>query len=441
MKNQVSNPYARAGKIQNAQDRRNLKVRKFMSRRKAPDANPYVWAIGYNNISARFSNREAPMLSGSSLNRKHRPHGSQPQQKKKTTDEYAMLNTTALVRKAGVTYYGFLGLGDAFVRTSEPGLAPAETEDSDGQGGQPYRVSASISQSELLLRIPAYQLSSRSRAKIRDKITAFFRAAGRSRTFATLTFIEKLDDGTAVEILNKFLTQLRKAFHRFEYIWVAERQENGNIHFHMMLNKFLPVGRWNAMWVIAQYNSGLRGTRENDTEITYEEILDLYRKDATVNFKPTVKNPKTGKKVTHMQLVLNPFDIREVKSVDLLSSYLTKYVTGQPYDTFFACRPWHSSRGVSRLFTKQLTTPSTFRYMNSIANYWVDKTTGEMNAPKTIRGAFWVVTYVCNKRVVLPFLKRMEQANKWLLAGLSPDGLEYLDDRELVRIYNQYEYT
>jgi len=441
-KREVVNPYAAAGKKDNRQDARNRKVAKLMRRKVRKNDNPYVWSIGYNNCSARYTRGDVATLSGSSLNRKINQKDNS--EKKKNFPDIGKRASIEALRKSGITYLGLLGIGCAYIAEGQQGIAPSETEDSDGEGGHPVRLPASISQSELLLRIPAFKLSSRSRVKVRDKITAFFRASGKQRTFATLSFIEKVDDGTAVEILNKFLTQMRKQFATLQYIWVAERQEEnvkfpGNIHFHMLLNKFLPVGRWNALWVLAQYNSGLVGHRENGDVISYEEILDLWKKDEAAGFEPTCINPKTGKKRTHIQEVLNPFDVRAVKNVSQLSAYVTKYVTGQGEDVYFACRPWHCSRGVSRLFTRQLTSPSTFRYLRSLANIAVSRTTGEIYEPRVLTGPFWVTVYVVNKRAPLPFLKEMERVNRWQLEGMNIDALTRLTNDSYRKIHRQEE--
>ena len=41
------------------------------------------------------------------------------------------------------------------------------------------------------------------------------------------------------ELLNHFLVILRRDFKVHNYIWRAETQKNGNIHFHITLNKFI----------------------------------------------------------------------------------------------------------------------------------------------------------------------------------------------------------
>ena len=85
------------------------------------------------------------------------------------------------------------------------------------------------------------------------------RVPGR-KTLCTLTFINDVADTDAVKILNKFFTVLRKEFKDLLYIWVAERQlkTTNRIHFHVIMNIFLPIKKFNALWCLQQYNAGIR---------------------------------------------------------------------------------------------------------------------------------------------------------------------------------------
>jgi hypothetical protein len=257
-------------------------------------------------------------------------------------------------------------------------------------------------------------LSARSRGKIKDKATAFFRASSGDRIFCTLTFIAAVDDRTGVAILNKFLTALRKEFGALQFLWVAERQENGNIHFHLIVNKRLPVRRWNGMWVLQQYNAGLRGRNKYDEVVELPEILARF-KDGTI------------------QKVFNPLDVKKVKSIGGLSMYLTKYITKQEKKVPFGCAVWHCSRRVSRMFTRATVGPSAFAYMMSLSNCRVDKSTGEVFMPRRVPPVkpgdnFYIMVYANNKGAPLKYLKEMESVNRWLLQGHELDRLALIDD-------------
>jgi hypothetical protein len=191
----------------------------------------------------------------------------------------------------------------------------------------------------------------------------------------------------------------------------------------------LPVGRWNAFWVLAQYNAGLVGHTEFGDEISKSDIVGLYAADLREKFSGG--RSKVGKKISRIQEVLNPFDIKPVRSISKLSSYLTKYITKQEKNEPFGCSVWHCSRRVSRMFTRQAVGPSAFAYMKSFANYGVDKRTGEVySEPKevTCGNGFAVMVYACDKAAPLKYLKRMEQVNKWILEGHDVDRVPTLDD-------------
>lgn len=261
------------------------------------------------------------------------------------------------------------------------------------------------------ISLPIYQLSPRSRGKIKDKATAFFRACPGERVFCTLTFLAPVDDGTGIALLNKYLTSLRKEFAKLQYLWVAERQENGNIHFHIILNRRISIRRYNALWVMQQYNAGLRGKTLFGVPISMQEIEARY-------------------KAGTIHKVFNPVDIKRVRSIAGLSAYLTKYITkqgrnpdGSKKEVYFACSPWHCSRGVSKLFTKAVVGPSAFAYMMSLENCKLDKSTGEVFLPKMVRPsgvgrAFCVIIYVNKKDAPLKYLREMEVINKWLIKGM-----------------------
>lgn len=85
------------------------------------------------------------------------------------------------------------------------------------------------------------------------------------RYFLTLTFDPKELQGWEKDAndnvrhdfakfrLHRFLDALTKHCQRrykekLLYIWVAELQKNGNIHFHLLINLFIPVGYTQSLW-------------------------------------------------------------------------------------------------------------------------------------------------------------------------------------------------
>lgn len=278
-------------------------------------------------------------------------------------------------------------------------------------------------------------MSKRSKGKIRDKATAFFRSC-QERIFVTLTFIQHVDDRTGWKILNKFLTMARREIPGFEYLVIAEHQnerKDKTIHFHLLTNRRMPVRRWNNLWVLQQYNEGLVG-RSKTCGHKKRCSCDMYGPDISKEEIQARYDAGT------IQEVLNPLDIDRAYCISAISWYLTKYVTKQQTGEKFGCLTWHCSRRVSRLFTTQAVSSSTFRYMLTFRNYKVNRETGQMWEPQQITGKFFSVVFINNKPAVLQRLKMMETVNRWIIEKRLPDkmareDLTYIDEETYRKIF------
>ena len=70
-------------------------------------------------------------------------------------------------------------------------------------------------------------------------------------SFLTLTLptIQQHSDHEIKETcLNQLFVELKKHYNLKHYIWKAERQRNGNIHFHILSDKYLPFKEMNDRW-------------------------------------------------------------------------------------------------------------------------------------------------------------------------------------------------
>lgn len=69
--------------------------------------------------------------------------------------------------------------------------------------------------------------------------------------FITLTLCSKQkhsDNEIKAVLLNQFLTELRTKFKCSNYLWRAESQRNGNIHFHIVTDVFVPWRTLRSDW-------------------------------------------------------------------------------------------------------------------------------------------------------------------------------------------------
>lgn len=147
--------------------------------------------------------------------------------------------------------------------------------------------------------------------------------------FWTITFPVKTDDAVIHRLFNIWLTRLRKEKLLRDYLWVAERQQNGTLHFHLAIPHKLPVKKANAYMRSALVNCARSG------EINY----NVYAAKR-YNGVDIAKNRKN-------RIVTN-FAVGK-RGARALTTYITKYITKN--DGTFTHLAWHNSRGFSKLFT------------------------------------------------------------------------------------------
>ena len=144
-----------------------------------------------------------------------------------------------------------------------------------------------------------------------------------------------IDDDIAYKIFNTWLTRCRKNNDLQSYLWVAERQKNGTIHFHMLTNTMMPIREVNGYMkaaLITQYNKGnLTGNTAPLERYNGVDVDNLYKSK-----RRTKRAFKLSKKQARRKL----------------QTYLTKYVSKNDIKSYRL--PWHCSRDISALFTSQL---------------------------------------------------------------------------------------
>jgi hypothetical protein len=217
-------------------------------------------------------------------------------------------------------------------------------------------------------------LSRRSKQKIRKKIQCFSRCYKRL-SFVTLTFLNKVDDEQAIILLRKFLDNAKKRSEDFQYIWVAERQTKndefkGNVHFHIITNKYWKLEKWWNYWIDLQKKNGIVPRNEN--------------------FKPS-----------------SAFDVKQINASNIkgIGSYITKYVTKNKAK--FNCQVWNCSKRVSQLYTDFYTT------MDYLENFEIlDAIRGEFEVKDTMNRSIIKVKSIDLNRNTLPLYKRLDYKNK-----------------------------
>jgi hypothetical protein len=150
---------------------------------------------------------------------------------------------------------------------------------------------------------------------------------GRNIGFVTLTLPSKQQHTDLViknQCLNQFLIELAKYHGVKSYIWKAEYQKNGNIHFHLLINRFIFYyhlqARWNRiiekLGYVSMYREEQKKFHANGFQLR-TELLNKWSEESQL--KAYLK----GKKENWSKP--NSTDVHAIHNVVNLKAYFAKY--------------------------------------------------------------------------------------------------------------------
>lgn len=121
-------------------------------------------------------------------------------------------------------------------------------------------------------------------------------------------------------LLNHFLTIMRRSHGLKNYIWRAEKQKNGNIHYHIIVDKYFHHSIIKSEWNHVLLKSGYIGEFEK---------------------KHKHKNP-------------NSTDVHALKNIKNVQAYLLKYMSKDENTTDIEGRNWTCSHSITK-YCKDMT--------------------------------------------------------------------------------------
>ena len=169
--------------------------------------------------------------------------------------------------------------------------------------------------------------------------------------FVTLTLSAKQvhpDNEIKARLLNQFLLEAKKKWGVKNYLWRAESQQNGNIHFHVVTDRFIPWDELRQTWNRIQNKLG---------------YVDRYAEQQRDKFKDGfVFEEKYGEKWGYEQQFRaykkaikedwnnpNSTDVHSIKRIRNIGAYLAKYCTKQSKGRKIDGDLWRLSQGLSQL--------------------------------------------------------------------------------------------
>jgi hypothetical protein len=145
-------------------------------------------------------------------------------------------------------------------------------------------------------------------------------------TFTLPAIAQGIEDKTIKRCLDNWIKRAKRKHNLKSYVWRAERQANGNIHFHMVTDVWIHYEKirddWNAVLketgLVEKYTQKHRG-------LTFTEYLKLYPVNAKVSRVGRLKSYEKGCATKWEQP--NSTDVHAVWKVKNLTQYFVKYMS------------------------------------------------------------------------------------------------------------------
>jgi len=187
------------------------------------------------------------------------------------------------------------------------------------------------------------EISKKARKKIENSINWLLFTTSKKKTFSestgkfynfkimfvtlTLSSVQMHSDNfIKKEMFNQFMTECRQNYKTEKYLWRAETQKNGNIHFHIVFNKFIP---W--LWIKSTWNriQNKHGYVDKFAANQYEKYKNGFQfaknHPYKLSYKKQYQNYKNG--IAGDWYKPNSTDVHSIKKIKNIARYLSKYCT------------------------------------------------------------------------------------------------------------------
>ena len=169
-------------------------------------------------------------------------------------------------------------------------------------------------------------------------------------TFITLTLpAEQLETDQFItkNILGLFLDKCRKLSLLNNYVWRAEKQLNGNIHYHIITDTYAYYNTFRRIWYITLRKFGyLSRYQDKFKDMSFDEYKNQsFNKNASIN--TVTSRYARGKRNSWTEPPC--IDVEFIDSIEGVGRYISKYLskTESEEDNIVRGRSWGASQSVS----------------------------------------------------------------------------------------------
>lgn len=160
----------------------------------------------------------------------------------------------------------------------------------------------------------------------------------------TLPYTQEHKDISMKKMLNYFITELSAEVGKFKYVWKAERQQNKNIHFHILINKKIYHATIRQIWNNILARQGyIQKYKEKFSKMTMQEYINYRKNNAKIKHtKEHIEKYKKAYLKGCKEGWTNPntTDIHSLYSIGSISAYIAKYMqkdSGEIEGRYWGC--------------------------------------------------------------------------------------------------------
>jgi len=169
--------------------------------------------------------------------------------------------------------------------------------------------------------------------------------------FITLTLSSEQihsDHEIMSRLFSPFLQSLRQKWHVTNYIWRAERQSSGGIHYHIITDKFIPWSQLRDVWNRHQQNLGYvtryRANQLNWHRKGFRPRPELYKK-----WSIEKQRKAYNEGIRHDWNSPNSTDVHSLLRISNVRAYFKKYMTKSGQSSDIQGRLWGCSLSLTDL--------------------------------------------------------------------------------------------
>jgi len=170
-------------------------------------------------------------------------------------------------------------------------------------------------------------------------------------SFITLTLSSKQihsDQEIKAVLLNQFFIEMARKWKVNAYVWRAEKQKNGNIHFHIITGNFIPWNELRNTWNRIQQKLGYITRYRENRECWHEHGFKFQKTlEANWSYQKQLQAYQKGC-LTHWENP-NSTDVHSIRHVGNIKAYFVKYLTKSGEDNPTFGRLWGCSVNLSNL--------------------------------------------------------------------------------------------